>query len=99
METGEGTHGKPEEMFEYVEERVINRHGLPDKRNHCVIHARIHRRRICSMRRPRPRGSVVLSDVEELDGVSSPIQVCCNRTSRLVAGRRTQYLRGRGRAW
>lgn len=73
----QGTLGQSEFVVEYVDEQVVDRHGLLHEGLDSALHARIHRRRILAVDLVRPGESIVLGDIDELD---------CVKRTRLVYG-------------
>lgn len=95
MQCGYGALWKAEETLENIEHRVVDRHGLAYKGGDDVSHTIIDCRRIGPMRRVGPRECIILSDVEELDGILGPVEVCGNGAARLVPVRGQHAVRRR----
>ena len=85
VEIGEASPWQAEKALKNVQDRVVDRHRLPDEWSHSVLHPRVDGWRVRPMDRTRPRERIVLCDVQELDCVPGAIQVCGDCPSCFVA--------------
>ena len=85
VEVGEGALREAELSLEYVEHRVVDHHRLAHEGRDGGGHARVYRRRVRAVREAWPGKCIILRDVQEVNGVPCPVEVCGDGAARLVA--------------
>ena len=78
--------GEPKPLIENFHQCIVHRKRLLHERLDRGLHPRIYRGRVLAVHLAWPCQSIVLRDIDELDGVERPGFICGVRTCSFVAG-------------